>query len=334
MKSEMGEHKNQLHLIVQYYRCATPERQAEIDTCLRNNLLNPYLSAIHLLTEEQFDLSQFPNCDKIVQTVVGERLTFERAFQYANDTDHDGKLIWILSNADIYFDESLRLVELKNLAGTLYALTRHDVQPDGAMKLVAESFAHGSQDAWIFTTPVDLIRMYTKFRLGIPGCDNRIAYEFLRHGLVVTNPAISIKCIHLDLSRETDIAKRTAEYVELHTRENIDAGSVAPPPWQFYLYPVREVGFEYLDTYRNLGVLQLELTRVEKSLFDRDRYIAELLLEIEKMHVERQNKEAELLVQIDIHKGQIYALLNSLSWKVLAPLRKIATIVRGLYGRN
>jgi len=80
----MDEKKNQMHLIVQYYRCATPERQAEIDTCLRNNLLNPYLSAVHLLTEEQFDLSQFPNNDKIVQTVIGERLTFERAFQYAN----------------------------------------------------------------------------------------------------------------------------------------------------------------------------------------------------------------------------------------------------------
>ena len=99
--------KQTIHLIVQYYRAPEPARQEEIDACLRNNLDNALISQVHLLTEKEFDLTSFPHRDKIVQTVIGGRLTYEHAFRYAKEADPDGRDIWVLANADIWFDESL-----------------------------------------------------------------------------------------------------------------------------------------------------------------------------------------------------------------------------------
>jgi glycosyltransferase involved in cell wall biosynthesis len=324
MKRETEESTNRLSLIVQYYRCATNERQTEIDTCLRNNLVNPYLTAIHLLTEELFDVSSFPNNEKIVQTVIGERLTFERAFTYANEVDPAGDVVWVLCNADIYFDETLRLVKRNNLDGTVYALTRHDVQPDGTTKLVDETFAHGSQDVWMFTTPIDLERMYTKFRLGVPGCDNRIAYEFIRSNYVVVNPSLAVMSQHLDLTRESSISARTNEYVKMHTEDNIRCGVVAPPPYQFYLYPTTNLEIAGFDVFRKMQLGLFELTNANEQLVRCSRHIQEQedLLNLGKQQVlEREQAilEREQTILSLVRRNE--DIVRSMSWRVTAPIR-------------
>lgn len=329
MKGEMVQ-QNPIQLIVQYYRCADPARQAEIDTCLRYNLLNPYLTAIHLLTEEQFDLSSFPNIEKIIQTVIRERLTFERGFAYANDMDPNGKCIWILSNADIYFDDTLRLVEWQNLDGVVYALTRHDIQADGSLRMVVSDFAHGCQDTWIFKSPLSMDRMFTAFRLGVSGCDGRIVHELIKSRYKVINPSIKIIARHLDLTCEVDIFKRNEEYAKLMTEENFMKGNAVAPPYQYYIYPVDQIDPNSFDMYEHyirqlteLGVRPAELSRqIEthcRQLEEQSRQLGEL-----------GRKISTLEVQLEEANTEFQSLLQSLSWKLTKPLRKFhALFVRG-----
>jgi hypothetical protein len=273
--------------------------------------------AIHLLTEDEFDLSQFPNNEKIKQTVIGERLTYKRAFDYASSFKDD--VIWALSNADIYFDDSLQYLKDVSLQNVIYALSRHDVLPDGSNKFIDEEYAHGSQDVWIFKTPLKSAEMFTDFKLGVPGCDNRIAYEIMKADYILVNPSKVIKCYHLDLTKETDIDKRTAGYMQMHTTDNVIEGKIAPPPYQFYIFPSNVLGLENIDIYPVMIKKMLDMTTVNNNLIDCHNHIKELdgkinllnnqLIECEKIIIERDTMVANLI--------------NSMSWKITAPLRKI-----------
>ncbi|KAF0218738.1 MAG: methyltransferase/glycosyl transferase fusion [Geobacteraceae bacterium] len=322
-----------IHLIVQYYKCDREDRQQEIDSCLVNNLQNPYISMIHLLTEEQFDLSQFPNQEKIGQTVIKERLTFEKAFQYANQfQSHD---FWMLANADIYFDESLLHLQEANLDNSIFALTRHDVQKDGSIKLVDAAYAHGSQDAWIFKTPVPLDRIFAGFCLGIPGCDNRIAYEFVRAGYYVINPSLKIIIRHLDLTREVDINARAAEYLCMHSDENFRLGKVAPPPHMGEIFPTSRLDFTGCDEYdmyhqtlkefaehiRYVTELKQETAQLKQETAELKQETAELKQEV----AGKENVIAFLHNEISDKDTVINNLLNSYSWKITQPLRWCAS---------
>ena len=280
----------QLHLIVQYYLCATPGRQAEIDTCLRKNLQNPHIDALHLLTEEEYDFSAFPNQDKIHQFNIHQRLTYELAFNYSNNWPEPG--IWILSNADIYFDDSLSHVRNAKLDNVVFALTRHDVQTDGTLKMVHPAFAHGSQDAWIFKTPISLVKLFANFYLGIPGCDNRIAHEFINAGYKVLNPSKMIIICHLDLIRNTDVFERDKEYATLMTQENINKGLAAPPPYQYHLYPVDQTDPDSIEIYKF--------------------YLAQL----------------SRITELQAYKSKYEDLLQSWSWKITLPLRVVSDLIK------
>jgi hypothetical protein len=266
--NKLSTNDKQLNLIVQYYRCSTAERQEEINTCLRMNLLNPCISELHLLTEEVFDFATYPNNEKIHQINIHSRLTFEHAFAYANKGPVSAT--WILSNADIYFDGSLIHLNGAKLDDTVFALTRHDIQKDGTWKIVDPAFAHGCQDAWIFKTPLPLDILFAKFYLGIPGCDNRIAYEFINAGYKVINPSNKISIFHLDLIRDTNIFERDREYAKLMSEVNIYQDLVAPPPYQYHIYPVDQVdpnSFEMYKSYiSNLTRLGSEITTKEQKL--------------------------------------------------------------------
>lgn len=321
-----------IHLIVQYYKCAHQDRQKEIDICLRNNLQNQYISSVHVLTEVPFDFSGFPNEEKINQTVIGERLTFERAFQHANQHQNDD--IWMLSNSDIYFDETLQCLLDVCMDKVVFALTRHDVQPDGSIQLVPPEYAHGSQDVWIFKAPIPTDSMFTSFCLGIPGCDHRIAHEFVQAGYMVLNPSLKIIARHLDLASGIDIDERTTRYVALMTEEGFKAGKAAPPPYQYFLYPTEALSPpEY-----NLFIKSLELYKANHQLSQLEAEKAQLEAERARLEAEKARLEAEkaqleaekvkfirdiheLVRQLKAKDNRIFALENSLSWRVTTPLR-------------
>jgi len=347
-----------IQLIVQYYRCSDAARQEEIDTCLRNNLQNPLIATVHLLTEVLFDFSNYPFHEKIVQSVIGERLTFERAFHYANEADPVGARIWILSNADIYFDDTLSLVEWQNFDGVIYALTRHDVQADGSISLVHPQYAHGSQDVWIFRNSLPLDRMFISFCLGIPGCDHRIAHEFIQAGYVVLNPSMKIIARHLDLARDFDIDARTTQYMALMTEECFKSGKAASPPYQVFLYPTERLSLSVVDVFRNYLDAAASIKKLEDSLNDRnnllawrDTQLAEQRQTIEAHELQLTGQFTQLtqkdrsLAENERHIASLYAALKgrdeyiaslktSLSWKLTAPLRKVHTFLNRVLGRQ
>ena len=82
-------------LISQYYTSTDIQTQYDMNNALINNLLNPYITEIHLLLEEgekktdttqNYDLyfSTLPHYFKIKMFRLGHRMTFADAFEYAN----------------------------------------------------------------------------------------------------------------------------------------------------------------------------------------------------------------------------------------------------------
>jgi len=187
-------------LLAGFYEDPDAGRRAELLECLRRNVENDRLDEIHVLAEEPRESSSlvtdYPllGDPKIRLVPHGRRATYRDFFAHAN-SQLSGQRVMI-ANADIYTDHTLALLDGYDLADKLLCLSRWDVQPDGSARFF--DFAD-SQDAWIFDSP---IREFPRdFHLGLPGCDNRLAWEASQAGLALSNPSRSIRIFHLHLSQ-------------------------------------------------------------------------------------------------------------------------------------
>jgi hypothetical protein len=190
-------------LITTYYKSKNENRQKEIDTCLRKNNENIYIEKIYLLNNEIYDLSYFGN--KIVQIIISKDkdyiLKFNDAINFINNNLKNK--ICILSNSDIYFNESLSKINNKNLGcRDFFALLRYDEDINGNIKIFTRhDFPRDdSQDSWIFKSPlnVDLDELGFSFRT--LGCDSIFSSIVHESNFKVTNPSLDIITIHLHLS--------------------------------------------------------------------------------------------------------------------------------------
>ena len=75
--------------------------------------------------------------------------------------------------------------------GDFIALTRKE--KDGSL---FRSDVGDSQDTWIMLGKPKVLN-YCNFYMGVPGCDNLIAYKFFESGYRVLNPSKTINCWHL-----------------------------------------------------------------------------------------------------------------------------------------
>jgi hypothetical protein len=199
-----------LNLFINYYD--NPKRQKELDFCLEKNLANDLIKKVVIFNESK---RKFKN-DKVLLYDVGKRPTYQDFFDLTREFGEDD--INIISNTDIFFDDSLR--EAEHLKPHMcYALTRHELRGniiypfEKANSNVKAAF---SQDVWMFRGPcratgceqVVAMNMNTNtyenipFTMGIPGCDNIIAVR-LKEKYQVKNPHEYIRCIHVheELSR-------------------------------------------------------------------------------------------------------------------------------------
>jgi hypothetical protein len=234
--------KPALNLMVQYFTVSNQDRQKEIDDCLKKNCENSFIKKIFLLTEEKFD-AEILNHPKIEQIVIGKRLKFSDAFEFANK-----KLpgeVFILSNADIYFDESLAKAGEYDFENLFLALSRHNHFKDGREQIIIGNPKYdtrvvqkdyneeggriewASQDAWIFKTPIsqDVIDK-AGFELGRLNCDGRILWLMKAFGYKVLNPCINIAIRHLHnvffgISRQN---------IQEHISKTIDGSTYALNP--------------------------------------------------------------------------------------------------------
>lgn len=231
-------HENEahlIHLVVQYYVDSNFIRSQELNHALCINLCNPSIYKVHLLTSEKSQFVQKDIVDLCKGTcrVSGEKLTicrssmisdqlkFNEAISYALDFIHNRPYnsrdlsksdLFMISNADIYFDNTLRLLLDSHqtyqdliLNKNVYFLSRYEpVQSKHPFGTQCGPLYQDSHDTFIFSlsTPQRSVVEYfqgesheasqldafmwlaehANYALGSWGIENRIIYGLHRLG--------------------------------------------------------------------------------------------------------------------------------------------------------
>lgn len=153
------------HLIQSREEFGPEERRAELRECwLRNDRL--------------FDAYTHPE----------GRPTFTEMFAMCKPG-----MLNVIANSDIYFDAfGIRVAAESISQGTMYALSRHDVDAEGNATLWDHA---DSQDVWmVYDGPHEVNFPFT---MGVAGCDNALIYILQHKGFTVLNPSRTICAYHL-----------------------------------------------------------------------------------------------------------------------------------------
>lgn len=162
---EQQRMNSKINLFINRYQSENQERQKELDLCYQLNKDNKFI-------------------DNIIDV---EGRGYDDFFgQFTDDVN-------IIANSDIFFDETIELAK-KIKPFEMWCLTRWDYANGKANFLNRAD----SQDVWIVRGKVKKVK--AGFNLGVPGCDNRIAYNFKQAGYIVRNPSLSIRAIHYHLT--------------------------------------------------------------------------------------------------------------------------------------
>jgi hypothetical protein len=226
-----------LHLIIQYCNDPRPARQAEYDECLRRNLDNPHIAAVHNLVEPQTVVAEpFRLHAKHREHALPRWMTYRDAFEYASA--HLSGQICALANLDIFLDPASLWDQVAPMldSNLVLCLSRMEFNPDGPPfkdpGLNQMAFAN-SQDAWVFRAPIEVPAC--DFEIGTLGCDNAIAERFKRAGKVPVNLADRFRIFHYDRARGKNFANQAA----VHAAEQAQRSHPHPHPEQQgqYLVP-------------------------------------------------------------------------------------------------
>lgn len=210
--------------ITQYYQASQSKRRREIESCLQKNIENPFIDEIVLLNEKHFNHITSP---KVSQVLIEKRMYYDDVIRYIKESKYDPNTIVVFANADIYLDNTARLLWSVNMDNIFFALLRYD---NGQIFGPRSD----SQDTWIVNAGSIQNKIWKyedfHFSFGEQGCDNAITTEMLRMKFKVVNPSLSIKTHHVHESNvrsyDTDkiVEKNVYLYVEptgLHDMEAI-----------------------------------------------------------------------------------------------------------------
>jgi hypothetical protein len=191
-------------LITTYYVSSNEDRNNEIKKCLLMNIENKNIDKIYLLNNQNFDLSFIKDktlINKVEQIIISLDdnyiLNYKDAIMFINNKLKNK--ICILSNSDIYFDDSLSMINPKNIIGNFYALLRYDEDQNG-IKQIFTRFnkpRNDSQDCWIFKSPLKIDLSKIDFTFRTLGCDSLFAKYVYDTGLKVSNPSYDIITVHV-----------------------------------------------------------------------------------------------------------------------------------------
>jgi len=204
-----------IRLYTTFYNENNPSRREEYMNCLRRNLACKAIDQVVIINENG-DLSEF-SMNKLNIINLNRRPTYHDFFELINKTPHDS-YISIIANTDIYFDQNISVVNQLNFKNRCFALSRWDIKSDGKPVL---NDRNDSQDVWIFRGKIKKVK--ADYYVGVPRCDNRIAYELEKTGYQIENPSFSLKSYHLH-------AGERGEYTEVNQPEYI-------PPTYKYIWP-------------------------------------------------------------------------------------------------
>lgn len=193
-------------LYTSLYNETNPQRQNEYLYCLQKNLAHPSIKEIVVYYDQSKDhlensviLDYLKNAP--VKLFLSEgRPTYHHLLAHANEEYPNHNIM--ISNGDIFFDETLELIHSISLKNKFICLSRWDMLSETVTEshpFHNDGVPAASFDVWIFQTPIvnfDDVGIY----LGTQHCDGYIAYRAYRANYQVFNPCLSIICHHYHLS--------------------------------------------------------------------------------------------------------------------------------------
>jgi hypothetical protein len=225
-----------IHLIIQYCNDKRPERAAEYDECLRRNLANPAIAAVHDLVEPQTSVPDEFRAHPKHKTHRHERwMTYSDAFAFAN-ANLAGQAACI-ANLDIFLDASgsdWALAARTVAAGYVLCLSRIEWDITGHTfhdPILSQLAFATSQDAWVFQAPFEVPN--ADFEIGTIGCDNAIAHRIKMAGRTPVNAGSRFRIFHYDRAR----GKNAANAKDVHDRERQARPRRKPEEEGQYLLP-------------------------------------------------------------------------------------------------
>jgi len=213
--------KVRVNLFTSYYKDQYPNRQEELDFCLRWNGIAGFDSINLLIEPKDLDFYNQGIAQRVKSNLieVGGRPSFNDFFNAITDDN----AINIVANSDIFMTpkelDDIRnyIMAMHNKEKVCLALSRWDFYSVGEPKHYDRP---DSQDTWIFYgKPV--CHASHEYGMGIAGCDNRLAHDIHVQGYTVINPSKTIRSYH---------------YHETNIRHYVDAGGnvkqKVPPPYR------------------------------------------------------------------------------------------------------
>jgi len=211
-----------LHLLTTLYPVRSAERRAELMHCIETNLRNPYVEDVTIFMEcvEGVDAEWLLSLhasfgERMTLLPIDHRTTYADYFVYANEK-LAGQMV-LICNTDIFYDESLRLVERfafpMNPSSFMLAITRynyHPVSKKSDLQGWEVGGNCGSQDTWIFKAPIR--KFNWDITVGVIGCDSLLAQRAQEAGIALANPAVNIRTHHLHQVNERNDAPEGKTY--------------------------------------------------------------------------------------------------------------------------
>lgn len=198
-------------LLTSLYNEDNPTRADEYIYCLNRNIKHHSIKTIHVVYDTLNDVSNKKN--KILDYLISNpiikisyckgRPTYDFLFNLANEFYPNEKII--LSNADIYFDETLSSLENYDLTSKFLSLTRWDLCGDNELRpcftdRAISGINHYGADSWIFSTPIIPFKDL-QFGIGTSGCDGRLIYQAYKSNIKLLNPCKDIRSCHVHRSQ-------------------------------------------------------------------------------------------------------------------------------------
>lgn len=231
-------------LMTSLYNEVVPERQEEYFECLERNLAHPNIEKIHVFYDDSRDgegsnaILPYLRERGVEITTIHKRPSYSDMFKCVNSHYPDKGII--VANADIYFDETLRLLEDFDFTNRIISLSRWEEQRDRSLSPLPSTFEGQptpyAQDTWIFRSP---IRNFDTFNieLGTAYCDGYFNYFAFMNGYLLCNPCYSVISHHLHTSnlRHWVLTERRfpLQAVPWCTLDNIvypvEGGIISPP---------------------------------------------------------------------------------------------------------
>lgn len=213
---------NQIILMIDFYEIDNIDRRNEIISSIQNNINNEFINEVVIFTEVSEDkslklLSCFKLNSKIKIIPNRKRTTFRSALQYAESTQDDDT-IFVLSNNDCYFDETinlLRKIDFKN-GNRVLSMTRKDLN-NGIVENARNPFIDStklgnligpeSSDAWALKRVLNKTKANLDIEMGRNHCDQQFFGRLYEDGYEVRNVGFCnhIKCIHNHNSKFRDM---------------------------------------------------------------------------------------------------------------------------------